>query len=209
MPTYYTETLYNGDKETLRSFILRCALATGAGLRASKEDMPLPISAPPVLSDTNYYKRKLKATTEWLEYYKRAKENRVDLFAVYDEFRKNTEEKNKEEKERIDAIKSRYLEMKERIENFDMPSEYSDFKSFILKQLSDGIEYDCVYHETEIPPIEEWIDRQIENYQWEADYYAKEADLEEKRIEKDTAFLNNLYTMLDKVDPYKDNKNTK
>lgn len=209
MPTYYTETLYNGDKETLRSFILRCALATGAGLRASKEDMPLPISAPPVLSGTNYYKRKLKATTEWLEYYKRAKENRVDLFAVYDEFRKNTEEKNKEEKERIDAIKSRYLEMKERIENFDMPSEYSDFKSFILKQLSDGIEYDCVYHETEIPPIEEWIDRQIENYQWEADYYAKEADLEEKQIEKDTAFLNNLYTMLDKVDPYKDNKNTK
>lgn len=210
MPSFYTENMYSGDKETLRSFVLRCAISSGAGLRASKGgDELLPIDVPPVVKCGDYHKNKLKEAQEWLDYYKKAKENRVNLFAVYEEFKKNTEEKNKEEMERIEAIKTRYLAMKEQVEKLDMSAEYHFLKEFMLKQLNEGIEYDCRYYETEILPIDEWIDKQIENYEWEVKYHTKELESEEKQVSDDIVFLDWLYGMLDKVDPYKDDKNTK
>jgi len=208
MPTFYTDNLYQGEEETLRSFVLRCALNSGAGWRASEYGKkPLPIDKAPVLSPTSHYKDKLNEAKQRLEYYEKAKENRADLFMVYDEFRKNTEEKNKEEKERIDALKARYLAMKNGVESIEMPPEFSDFKLFMLNQLDDSIKFDCAYHETEIPPIDEWIDRQIEHYQWEVGCYTKEVDNEDKRVEKDNALLSTLYTILDKAAPYEKSEN--
>ena len=208
MSTFYTDKLYKGEEETLRSFVLRCALNSGAGWRASEcGKKPLPIDKAPILSPTSHYKDKLKEAKQWLEYYEKAKENRPVLLRVYEEFRKNTEEKNKEEKERIDAVKARYLAMKNGVESIEMPPEYSDFKLFMLNQLDDSINFDCAYHEAEIPPIDVWIEGQIEHYQWETDCYAERIDLEEKQIENDTACLNNLYAILDKVAPYENSEN--
>lgn len=207
MTTFYTDNLYKGEEESLRSFVLRCALNSSAGWRASEcGEKTLPIDKAPILSTTSHYKDKLKEAKQWLVYYEKAKENKVNLLAVYNEFVKNTKEKDKKNKERIDAIKARYLAMKNGVEGIEMPPEYSDFKLFMLKQLDDSINFDCVYHETVIPPIDVWIEGQIEHYQWEVDCYTKEVDDEEKRVEKDNAFLSNLYTILDKIDSCDNNK---
>jgi len=210
MPSGLTYKISNGEDMSLRGFALACVTQLGAGYMATEQaSKPMPLDNAPVRKPSDCYENMLRDCEEKLKKWLNLKDNLNEAVIIQDSEIEGHIKANEDYADSQREIEKRYLDMKRRVEEWDVPDEYNSLKELMLKQLDDSIKFDCSYKEplyhVERIPVEEFvqshIDHEIENYE----YYKKELDMEKKRVEECNAYIKGLYDELDKVEPL--NKN--
>ena len=206
MPTFYTENLYDGKGETLRSFILRCAVTTAAGCRATHNgEELLPIDKPPVLTCGDYHQKELEKAQKTLDFYTSHTPSDPEVVEAYNHEKTETAKNWDEYRKEIEEIRTRYTKMMELVDCIEFPPQYSYLSDMMHKQLSDSLEHDCILREdSEFPTIDKWVKASIVSAEWLVDYHTKELTEEQERVRHDNEYLKGLYDFLDTIAPYQE-----
>lgn len=198
MPSYYTSKLYEGEEETLRSFILRCS---------SMNSDPLPLDKYTDLEYNHSLDRELEKAKQKLKYYTNLKKNDDELAKAYAEAKETIERHKREYKEKKESMKARYIDMKTQLDNLNWPPIFNKAHKFMVRIITESLENDCNIYEEPVPTMEEWIDRKIKRSEWEIEYYQEEIVKNHNKIDKCNSYYHELYDFLDKVAPYEKTNN--
>lgn len=208
MPTSLTSSIYDGSDTSFRSYALKCAAAcidycyraTDGGSK------PLPKDKAPVLKPESWYKNTVDRYEFELEGYKELKRNPERLKEAYEKEKKCREDYLNDyeaDSTRKKVLRKRYETMVATVQSWHPGEEYDTLKSIMLEQLEKSIESDCVERkptDSELPPIDKWVDDAIECCQESLDFYKKSYDKECKYVEEANKYLKGLYGELDKFE---------
>ena len=204
MPTGLTSKIYDGTDMSLRSFALYCAAHTGYGYRATEGgNSALPTDKAPVVKPNDWYKelvekyeKELATCLEWKENPVKANKEYYEEYKRRTQINEHTDEESKKRKE----LKKRYESMIATVDLWDPGEDYAELKAFMIEQLRKSIEYDCSEYTptySEMPPIDEWIDKNIENCYDSVAYYKKKYADDCEEVKKANLYLKGLYDSLD------------
>lgn len=194
MPTGYTAAVSDGTVTDFRTFALNTARAFGAliSLRDAPSDAPIPTEIKP----SDYHVEQLKAD----------KEEREKLLSMTPQDRINGAELQyidamrsyDERKEERAAIRARYEAMLEKAKAYVPPSpEHEEFKAYMIKQLTDSIDWDCGSTEEPKPyEADEWWEAQLEACTWSINYHEKEHKAEVAGCAEATKWIQQLLASL-------------
>lgn len=203
MPSGLTCNIYDGSDTSLRGFALKCVTQLGAGYHATKQgEEEMPLDRAPILQVSDHYLARIDEHKRNLEKWTGLKDNPEELDRLYKEY---LDKRKKEYDEYIankSNLKKRYLDMKSRIEAWNLPETYNSLKELMLRQINDSIDFDCGrdYPITTISK-EEWLENNISDSCRNIEYCARRYKEEVRRIKEINDYLKGLYEELDKVEP--------
>jgi hypothetical protein len=208
MPTSLTSSIYDGSDTSFRSYALKCAACIDYCYSATNGgSKPLPKDKAPILQPEKWYKETIERYESELEEYKELKMNSERLKEAYYEKEKNRREDylNNFDADslRKKELKKRYETMKDTVKSWHPGEKYNALKSIMLEQLEKSIESDCSERKpaySELPPMDVWIDDNIECLQDSLNYYKKRYEEECKYVEEANKYLKGLYEELDKFE---------
>lgn len=195
MPSGYTEPVASGKIIEFKEYALLCARAFGACI--SLRDEPLGLEIPEFKVNDYYLKRMQETEEEVASLLSMTQEDKEINFNKYvSDALKSAEEKLSEQTE----IKQRYEKMLEQARHFDPPSpEHYNYKSFMIEQLKQSIEWDCSddYYLGQIIEIkslslELWFKLQLYTAQSDLDYYKEQWQEEQDRVDKNNLWVKQL-----------------
>lgn len=210
MATGLTYKICDGTDTSLRGFALTCVRQLGAGYHASQQgEKDLPRDHAPKMVVSDYHPKQIKKAEEDLEKWLKAKKNPEEAQRLYEEEKASKEKSNKEYEIKDDGRRERYESMIKRVEEWNLPETYGSLKDLMLRQLRDSLNWDCRdlnSHESlysPMPPIDEWIDENIQYAIRGLQYHREELKKEQECVDTNNAYLQGLYDELDKVEPLK------
>ena len=192
MPTGYTAGIQNGIK--FNDFVLRCARAFGATIHMRDDSLDAEIRYDKV---SDYYPNRIETT----------KNNIANLKALTPEER---EEKVKNEynmalisfqetKDKKIEIKNKYNIMLKKVKAWTPPTdEHKKFKSFMIKQIEDSIEWDCKFYlfDKEKLDGDSWFKEEIKSLEKDLEYYQKSYEEECSRVSAKNKWIDDLFNSL-------------
>lgn len=189
MPTGYTAEITSKEGISFEDFVMNCARAFGACVTMRDEPSDKEI---PVFEASDYHIKGLrKANKELVEFKKLTKsdwENKAE-----DEFF-SAIKKHEEDVKKYELQKSKYLKMLEKVKDWNAPSgDHKGLKDFMIKQITDSIEFDC--HNPEYPKIsnaEEWANKKLKSILWNLDYHTKNNREEIERVKGRNKWIKQL-----------------
>jgi len=180
MPTGYTAGVQSGEVTEFSDFAMSCARAFGAciDMRDDPADKEIPYHFEP----SNYYAEQIEEHEKELNKLQSMTADEIELAA-----KKEYESELQKQKELLAERKEqliRYDVMLKKARAWTPPTkDHEHFKEFMVKQLTDSIEFDCTYDIPDPKPIEphEWFLAQIEYHE---DAIARYKEDEQKEIER-------------------------
>jgi hypothetical protein len=207
MPTSLTSSIYDGSDTSFRSYALKCAVCIDYCYRATDGgSKPLPKDKAPILEPESWYKESIDQVKDELEKYETLKNNQERLKEAYENEKKSREDYLNNfdtDSLRKKELKKRYETLKDTVQSWHPGEEYSTLKTIMIEQLEKSIESDCAERKpaySELPPIDEWVDNNIECLQDSLNYYKKRYDEECKNVDEANKYLKGLYEELDKFE---------
>ncbi len=138
MPTGYTAGISNGI--TFQKFAMNCARAFGAliEMRDSPSDAPIPEN----FKKSDYHEKEIAKCKKLLAELERMDSPKARK--LFDDERKESEEHaRKYEIEKLE-LRQKYEAMLREVKKWNPPtSEHNGLKDFMLKQISESIDFDC------------------------------------------------------------------
>jgi hypothetical protein len=205
MPTSLTSSIYDGSDTSFRSYALKCAAYIDYCYRATDGgSKPLPKDKAPILEPESWYKNTADRYESELEEYKELKRNPERLKEAYEKEKKCREDYLNNfdaDSLRKKELKKRYETMKDTVESWYPGEEYNNLKCIMLEQLEKSIETDCAERKpaySELPPMDVWVDNNIECLQNSLNYYKNIYDEDGKNVDEANKYLKGLYEELDK-----------
>lgn len=199
MPTGYTHDVQTGKVTEFREFALQCARAFGACvmMRHEPSDKPIPDEFP---IDTSYHDEQLQ----------RAKDRMTEVTGLTDaecderarlEYEGAVQSQQERAAER-EKQRLRYKQMLQQVQAWEPPSsDHIELKSFMFKQLTESIDFDCNLFGTDTHPIlltgSEWRDAQMEKANWSINYHTDERAKEIDRVKSRNKWIKDLRESLD------------
>jgi hypothetical protein len=187
MPTGYTAEVQDGEITSFKKFALQCARAFGACI--TLRDSPMSDDIPEFKVDP-YHSKMIHSTKEKIAEIESMTPEQCDE-AAHKEFLKREEDL----KESIakDALEyQRYKKMLAKAKRWQPPtSEHKGLKDFMVKQLEESIEFDCMYSSKSYPtkpdwPVpksgQEWRAEQLSSLNRSLLYHIKHHDEEVERV---------------------------
>lgn len=209
MPSGLTYKICNGTDTSLRDFALTCVRQLGAGYRASEQgEKELPRDHAPKIMVSDYHLKQIKNAEEELEKWLVVKRNPEKAMRLYTEEKEAREEANKDYEIKDDEKRKRYENMIKRVKNWNLPEKYASLKSLMLQQLQDSLDWDCRKKDaaplySELPPIDEWIENNIQYAIKDLQYHHEEFKKAQESVNTTNEYLQGLYDEIDKVEPLK------
>ena len=207
MPTGLTSSIYDGSDTSFRSYALKCAAYIDYCYRATDGgSKPLPKDKAPILEPESWYKERIDQAKDELEEYKELKRNPERLKEAYEKEKKCREDYLNEfyvDSQQKKELRKRYETMVATVKSWHPGEEYNTLKSVMLEQLEKSIESDCAERKpaySELPPIDKWVDNNIECLQESLEFYKKRYEEECKNVEETNKYLKGLYEELDKFE---------
>lgn len=208
MPTGLTAKIYDGSDITLRGFALRCATQFGAGYIASDYgEKELPADGVPKLEVESFYQTNLESAIEDLSYWTNLKKDGDELTKAYNKAKKALRECRADYINRVESRWERYMDMKKRIEGWDVNERYENLKSMMLQQIKESMEWDCPDSEKsaveiypDLEPMDVWIDKNINNATQRVVHCFERIKAAKKSIDETEDYLAGLYAELDKLE---------
>lgn len=162
MPTAYTAILGETEDMKLKDFALLCARNFGA--LASMRDEPLTAPIPEKFELPPYYKDNLeKAQKKHAEFMAMTDEGKTEfLERTYKEMVEESRKVQEESSKQKDILRRRYNAMLLKVIKWTPPTpEHESLRKFMIKQIHDSLEWDCLEYLPHIPDKAEWcnIDR--------------------------------------------------
>jgi hypothetical protein len=190
MPTGYTSGIGEGKIKTFKEFALLCSRAFGATI--AMRDEPLDAKIPADFKVDSYHTKQLSEAQERLARIKKMSDAELDR-ETHMEFAASLERYNARMAE-IKLTRERYEAFLAQAKGWTPPTAgHFNIKKFMIEQISDSIEWDCV--EPEKPrrlSIEEWRKNAIDEAVGDIDYHSKEALAEQELVEGRNRWLKQL-----------------
>lgn len=199
MPTGYTADLYDGKDQSFPEFALACARAFGALIlmRDDPKDAPIPDEFAP---DDYHVKKIAEARAEFDRLVSMTNvEADAEAVRLADEW---DAARAAEEATRL-ARKARYEAMRDEAEAWDPPtSEHQGLKEFMVKQLTESIDFDCFTYEFPSPPRDgsTWRHEAVAKAKRDIEYHTAEHAKEVERAAGRSAWVQALRHSLAPVD---------
>lgn len=202
MPTGYTEKILEGC--SFKEFALGCACAFFYD--CSNIDDIIPKEN---LRINHYREEFVLATKQYNDFCKLDDE---ELLGIYDKYKKAknelNDEHNKYVKSQEEAIKKntkdknetreKYENMLKIIKEWQCPEENKNLKEFMIKQINESIEHDCVHYEMSILSYNEWVLGRKESLLREMNLYGEDLIKLEKNLLETKKWIELLKKSLEK-----------
>lgn len=196
MPTGYTCDVQNGKITEFKDFALKCARAFGANIMMRDDPMDAPIKE---YEPSSYHKEALEKAEKRLPEVQEMSPQECEEQAE----KEYTEAKERNEKYISEANeqRERYEQMLEKVRSWIPPtSEHQGLKEFMIKQLTDSIEWDCsteYYTNPERKTGEQWRKDQIDSLKHDIEYHSKHHAEEVDRTNSRNEWNRQLFDSLD------------
>lgn len=210
MPSGLTHQIYDGSDVSFRSYAIKCLENTGFGYRATQGgETNLPRYAPPVLKpDLEFYQKQLDDAETELETFKLASSKDPELLrGKYEEYCSKANKEKEASLKKNDEVKQRYIDMLTKIIAWDAPLELDTLKTSMKRYIEESMDHDCggqyvaLVKNRELPTIEEWIQVNIESFEWDIKYNRDQIEREKKYVKEANEFFKKVYEEIDKIDP--------
>ena len=180
MPTGYTADVQSGKITTLREYALRCARGFGAliMMRDEPHDTPIPEQFVP---RTEYHDKLISRARDILDTVPSLSATECDRRAG--EEYEGALERHVEHVAEAHASKTRYAEMRAKVEAWEVPDSLRELRAFMLQQIQESTKYD---NGCEPEPLrktgEAWRAAQLESASRDLAYGTTERDKEISRV---------------------------
>ena len=181
MPTGYTEKIYNGDKVTLKDYLLLCARQFGACIMMRDEPMSTPI--PESFEPDDYHLKEIERIEKELKELNDNPKTHKEWEKEYQGAYAKAINEYREREYRKSRLKLRYENMIIAVSNWEPPTkDHTNLKEFALKQLKDSLDFDTSSYPFEFPGKKEWIAAKksgrnlLESLAYHKESYAKEIE---------------------------------
>lgn len=190
MPTGYTAAI--ADDISFEQYALGCARAFGAlvTMRDEPSDAPIPEKFEP----STYYQRMLEESHATLEKISTWTPEQVAI-----EYRADFDNRMKAHQDRLQrsaVLRAKYDAMLDQVRAWKAPtSDHIEYKSFMEKQITESIEFDCCTKYDEPPQIEDpmqWRDNWVEDLHERIDRYEQQHRAEVERAHSRTQWVKAL-----------------
>lgn len=188
MPTGYTAPIYEGEENfTFKKFAMRCARNFGALIEMRGEPLDAEIDFDKCFQPSDYYKKALERVEKEYQEFLDNPPTAEELGKKYDEKVNNDFKKFLERKESSKALQERYAAMLEQVKVWDPPTEeHNGLKEFMISQLQESMDYDCIVYSPYTDDREEYI-----KYHMSPEPLLKEIAYYKERYEKEVELCNN------------------
>lgn len=188
MPTSYTAPIYEGEENfTFTKFAMRCARNFGALIEMRGEPLDAEIDFDKCFQPSDYYKKALERVEKEYQEFLDNPPTAEELGKKYDEKVNNDFEKFLERKESRKVLQERYAAMLEQVKVWDPPTEeHNGLKEFMISQLQESMDYDCIVYSPYTDDREEYI-----KYHMSPEPLLKEIAYYKERYEKEVELCNN------------------
>lgn len=188
MPTGYTAPIYEGEENfTFKKFAMRCARNFGALIEMRGEPLDAEIDFDKCFQPSDYYKKALERVEKEYQEFLDNPPTAEELGKKYDEKVNNDFKKFLEQKESRKALQERYAAMLEQVKAWEPPTEeHNGLKDFMISQLQESMDYDCIVYSPYTDDREEYIE-----YHMSPDPLLKEIAYYKERYEKEVELCNN------------------
>jgi hypothetical protein len=198
MPTGYTYKIKEG--QSFKDYAMICARAFGSCI--DMRDDPIDTQIPEEFKVTNYYSKKIdeieKQQKELLSLSDKQIQDIIDK--SYEDDLKYYNEKIKEGKE----LRQKYQKMLEKVKNWNPPTNnHKNLKFFMKNQIESSIS-DCMDDAYQIKKdelikvsVKQYKYNKIKEFEKDYEYYMKEWDKEQKRVNERNVWLKQLRKSLE------------
>ena len=188
MPTGYTVPIYEGEENfTFKKFAMRCARDFGALIEMRGEPLDAEIDFDKCFQPSDYYKKALERVEKEYQEFLDNPPTAEELSKKYDEKVNNDFEKFLERKESRKVLQERYAAMLEQVKAWEPPTEeHNNLKEFMISQLQESMDYDCIVYSPYTDDREEYI-----MYHMSPEPLLKEIAYYKERYEKEVELCNN------------------
>lgn len=188
MPTGYTAPIYEGEENfTFKKFVMRCARNFGALVEMRGEPLDAEIDFDKLFQPSDYYKKALERVEKEYQEFLDNPPTEEKLGEEYDKKVNNDFEKFLEQSKMKEALQVRYAAMLEQVKAWEPPTkEHNNLKEFMISQLQESMDYDCVVYSPHTDDREEYI-----KYHMSPDPLLKEIAYYKGRYEKEVELCNN------------------
>lgn len=188
MPTGYTAPIYEGEENfTFKKFAMRCARNFGALIEMRGEPLDAEIDFDKRFQPSDYHKKALERVEKEYQEFLDNPPTAEELGKKYDEKVNNDFKKFLERRESSKALQERYAAMLEQVKAWEPPTdEHNGLKEFMISQLQESMDYDCVVYSPYTDDREEYI-----KYHMSPDPLLKEIAYYKERYEKEVELCNN------------------
>lgn len=195
MPTGYTAKVQDGKITEVKDYILGCARNFGALIHMRDDNLDTEIRHK---KPDYYYLRTYNKSLEELEKFKKLTDEEIQK--TLDEDYENALKNNEVQLKRMKDEKQRYLNMIEKVNNWEPPTEeHINLKTFALNQLQISLESDCsdrlmeYYSEKPIKPtVEEYKKVRLIHLEEEILYYKKNYEENIKTVNEVNKWIDDL-----------------
>lgn len=195
MPSGYTCGVQEGKITDVKDFILTCSRGFGAFIHMRDDNLNTEIKYQEV---GEYYPRRLEQAKREFEEFKQLSDE--DIQKQLDERYEAKVKENRESLKRFDEQRQRYLDMIEKVKEWNPPTEdHIKLKEFALDQLNSSLDFDCnesmrnCYLEEPIKDnLNEYKQGKIKRYLKDIEYYSKYYREEIEEVEKANKWIDDL-----------------
>lgn len=193
MPTGYTHQVLEGC--TFKQFIMSCARNFGALI--DMRDEPMNAEIPEKFEVSDYYPQKIAALERELIALKGMPDDEVRrrYQAVVEDVRRY----NREQRRNKTSSLKNYQAMLSETHRWQPPSpDHEELKRFMVSQLEQSIEWDCMVYEKALPAKShaEWRQSRIDELERDITYSRKAYREEVERVESRNQWLSQLRSSL-------------
>lgn len=195
MPSGYTCGVQEGKITDVKDFILTCSRGFGAFVHMRDDNLNTEIKYQEV---GEYHLRRLEQVKREFEEFKQFSDE--DIQKQLDERYEARVKENRKSLKRFDEQRQRYLDMIEKVNEWNPPTEdHIKLKEFALEQLKGSLDLDCsesmrsYYLEEPVKEnLNEYKQTKIKGYLKDIEYYSKNYREEIERVEKANKWIDDL-----------------
>lgn len=193
MPTGYTSIVADNENFTFPEFAMRCARNFGALIMMRDEPLDAPI--PEKFEPSDYYKNEYEKAKAAYDNFIANPPTDEDLEKQYNEYVAHETERFVADSAEKDIKRRRYNAMLSKVLEWQPPTpEHEGLKKFMIDQLQDSIESDCIEYRPLFPNQDEYIarNRNSKYLKEELDFYEKQWHDEIERTNSRNKWLKEL-----------------
>ena len=193
MATGYTHDIREGKLTEFKDFALQCARAVGACIH-QRDDDASDLPKKREISD-HHLKELINTEKEHQHFLSLTDEEILRMGKV--QYENECKDRIKRQAQR-QVYKERYLNMLESVDNWTPPSDdHLDYKEFMIRQLTDSLEWDCKDRDDTLPvpreDVEELKKEEMERYRWSYKYHTEGYQKECESVKRQNKWIDDLY----------------
>jgi len=195
MPTGYTCNIQDGTMTELKDYMLSCSKNFGALIHMREDSSNTEIRH---RECSDYHLKQLDSVKENFEKFNKLTDDEIEI--ILEEYHTQSIIDNRNALKRFDEGKQRYLDMLEKVKDWESPTEeHNNLKKFAIKQLEDSLDFEhsdslrSYYLQKPVKDtIEVYKQFKLKSYLKDTEYHSKGYREEIEGVEKANKWIDDL-----------------